>query len=282
MYIRHLSDIAGYYDGFILDLWGVVHDGEKPYPDVIATLREMKRAKRKIWLLSNAPRRAWVVADKLAQMGIDTGLYDGLLTSGEATWQALRDRYLAEYGRKFFHLGRKEADRSLYEDIDAEKVETPEEADFVLNSGVVAFADTADQYRVVLERCAARGLPMICANPDRIVHVGAQLVVCAGTLAEMYEEMEGKVTWFGKPYRAVYSHCLMAMGSQRVAAVGDSMITDIAGATGAGLDSILVTSGIHREDLGGAAVADVDENRLQEFFKKYPYRPNYVTPRLFW
>ncbi len=282
MYIRHLSDIAGRYDGFILDLWGVVHDGERPYPDVIATLREMKRAKRRIWLLSNAPRRAWVVADKLAQMGIDAGLYDGLLTSGEATWQALRDRYLEEYGRKFFHLGRKEADRSLYEEIDAEKVATPEEADFVLNSGVVEFTDTANQYRAVLEKCAALGLPMICANPDRIVHVGAQLVVCAGTLAEMYEGMEGKVAWFGKPYRAVYSHCLMAMGSQRVAAVGDSMITDIAGATGAGLDSILVTSGIHREELGEGEESATNENRLQDFFKKYPYRPNYVTSRLFW
>jgi HAD superfamily hydrolase (TIGR01459 family) len=120
-----------------------------------------------------------------------------------------------------------------------------------------------------------RGLPMICANPDRIVHVEEQLVVCAGALADNYEQMGGSVVYFGKPHRTVYGLCLEAMGVQKVMAVGDGMQTDIAGATGFGLDSVLVTSGIHRHDVA-------DETRLREMLWKFPYRPSYLMYGFCW
>ncbi|MDP2206153.1 MAG: TIGR01459 family HAD-type hydrolase [Alphaproteobacteria bacterium] len=279
-FIDGLGEIAGFYEGYILDLWGVVHDGEKVFPDTVATLREMKRAKRCIWLLSNAPRRAHTVVQKLADMGVTEDLYDGIMTSGEATWQALQDRYLQKWGRRCFHIGGVR-DHSLFEEMDITLTDTPEEADFVLCSGIEDFSHTADLYRDRLAACAARRLPMICANPDRIVHVGDHLVICAGTLADIYIEMEGEVTWFGKPYRQVYSHCLAAMPGMRVLAVGDAMPTDIAGATGAGIDSILVTGGIHRENFTPSAQGDA-ENQLEAFFSGFPYRPTYLARKLFW
>jgi HAD superfamily hydrolase (TIGR01459 family) len=272
-----LSEIAGLYDGVILDLWGVVHNGIEPFPDTIPTLKELKRGKRRVWFLSNAPRRAHTVVARLSEMGVTPDLYDGIMTSGEATYMQLRDRYLKEWGRNCYHLG-PDRDVSLYEGLDINIVASPLEADFILNSGIDDFSDTADKYRPVLEQAASKNLPMICANPDRVVHIGDHLAICAGTLADVYEQLDGQVTWFGKPHRLVYRLCLDAMGTRRVLAVGDAMPTDIAGAAGAGIDSALVVSGIHREDVGNGR----EQNRLQEFLKPYPYRPNYIFDRLHW
>lgn len=275
--IDGLGEIAGFYEGYILDLWGVVHDGEKAFPQTIPTLREMKRARRRVWFLSNAPRRAHTVAEKLAAMGITEDLYEGIMTSGEATWQALGERYLAQWGKRCFHIGGAR-DHSLFEQLDIDLVDSPDKADFTLCSGVEDFGHSAEVYRDRLAACAERRLPMICANPDRIVHVGENMVICAGTLADIYIEMEGEVTWFGKPYRRVYSHCLSAMQGLRVLAVGDAMPTDIAGATGAGIDSVLVTGGIHRENVG----AGTAENQAEAFFSGFTYRPTYLAAGLTW
>lgn len=270
--VSGLSEIFGLYDGFILDLWGVVHDGVRPFPNTIPALAAMKKARRKIWLLSNAPRRVSVVAERLTEMGIASALYDGLLTSGEATWQALGDELLEKWGRRCLHIG-SARDTSLYENLDVDIVSDPRKADFVLNSGVTDFSDTAAKYEPLLRSCADARLPMICANPDKVVHVESQLVICAGTLADIYAGMGGDVVYFGKPHRGVYSRCLQDMGVRRVLAVGDSMLTDIAGATGAGLDSVLVTSGIHREEFGSG---------MGDFLAAYHYRPTFTMKAFSW
>ncbi len=281
---RHLSrigDIAGFYEGYILDLWGVVHDGIAPFEDTIPTLLEMKRSKRHVWLLSNAPRRAAVVATFLEDMGITADMYDGIMTSGEATFQALQDRYLEKWGRKCLHIGKAE-DVVLCDGLDIEFVETPEAADFLLCTGVAHFDDTADMYHGVLRDAATRRLPFLCANPDRIVHVGDKLVLCPGTLADIYIEMGGQVTWFGKPYRHVYGHCLAAMPDMKILAIGDAMPTDIEGATGAGIDSALVIGGIHRDHLASGDEAAVRQNQFYEFFSGFPYQPTYTLEKLIW
>jgi len=271
-----LSEIAGLYDGFILDLWGVVHDGVKPFPATIPALKELKMAKRKVWMLSNAPRRSYIVAQWLEEMGIDGSLYDGVMTSGEATHTALKDKYLSKWGRKCLHIGDMSRNGSLFENLDIAFVKKPEDADFVLNSGLEDFSDTAEKYAKVLQACSEKNLPMLCANPDKVAHMGDRLITCAGTLAEMYEGMDGQVVYCGKPYRAVYSACLEGMKAARVLAVGDGMQTDIAGASGMGIDSALVVTGIHRNELGGDEAAD------ETFFARYPYRPTYLMEGLVW
>lgn len=280
--LKGLEEIAPYYDGFILDLWGVVHDGIRPFPDTIRTLEAMKEARRIVWLLSNAPRRAHIVRAQLAEMGVHEGLYDGLLTSGEATHNALRDTYLEKFGRRCFHLG-PARDVSLFEGLDIETVKDVTQADFILNSGIFDMNnDTPDHYRPLLEQAAGAGVPMICANPDKVVYVGDQLVLCPGTLADIYERMDQKVVYFGKPHRGVYRQCLESMGVRKVLGVGDAMATDIAGAVGAGIDGALVMSGIHRNDLFEAANLPASENRLQGFLKPYPFRPHYLLDHFGW
>lgn len=269
--LQGLAEVAGMYDGFILDLWGVVHDGVKPFPRTVETLTKLKQANRIIWMLSNAPRRAHFVVSRLTAMGIGPHLYDGIMTSGEATWLALQSRYLEQWGRKCYHLGPKAKDDSLYEGLDIALVDDPAQADFLLASGVYDFDDPAEKYLPVLEACIKARLPMLCANPDRIVHVEDKLVVCAGTFADMYIALGGEVVYLGKPHSTVYRLCLEGMGVKRVLAVGDGMQTDIEGASGAGLDSVLITSGIHRD-----AVKDTS------FLQSYPARPTYLMSALLW
>ena len=280
--LKGLEEVAPYYDGFILDLWGVVHDGIAPLSYTLDTLQALRAAKRIVWLLSNAPRRVHVVQQQLDAMGITQDLYDGVLTSGEAARMALRDQYLQKWGRRCFHLG-PERDQSIFDDLDIDVVQAPDAADFIINSGVYDMHnDTPDRYTPVLTACADKKLPMLCANPDKVVYVGDRLVLCPGTLAEMYEKMDGPVTYVGKPHRAVYRHVLENMGLQKVLAVGDSMTTDIAGAAGAGLDSALVLTGIHRKALFGEDGAWLGENHLQNLMKPYPYRPQYVIDHFRW
>src|ERR1035437_3380369 len=122
-HINGLSEIFGLYDGFILDLWGVVHNGVTPFPDTLTTLAALRKTKKKVWLLSNAPRRAYVVAAKLNEMGISPDMYSGLLTSGEACWQALREGLIEQWGRRCLHIGSRTRDCSIYEGLDLEIVD---------------------------------------------------------------------------------------------------------------------------------------------------------------
>lgn len=250
------APLAERYDGFILDLWGVVHDGVKPYPGAVDCLARMKAMGRRSVLLSNAPRRAGAAQAAMRAMGIADDLYDGILTSGEAVHLALRDRddpWFAALGKKLFHLG-PERDRNVFDTLPLEVVDAPEKADFVLNTGPddhQAGQSVAD-FEPVLRACRAAGLKMICANPDLEVIRGGVRVICAGALAQRYAEMGGEVRSLGKPDPAIYPRVFAMLGLDRprILAVGDALRTDIAGARGAGIASAWVLGGIHAEELG--------------------------------
>lgn len=245
-HLTGLDTVIDRYDGVILDLWGVVHDGIAPFPWTIGTLRALKDAGRKIWLLSNAPRRLSVVTAHLSAMGVTQDLYDGLLTSGEAAHDALQSRLLTEWGRRCYPSGAGD-EKNLLAGSGVDFVDDPAKADFVMAGGGFASRVDFDRLLPKLAACAGAGLPMLCANPDRIVHVGDRLIICPGAQAAAYEDMGQRVEWYGKPYPSVYDRILRDMGTRNVLAVGDGLETDVAGARGAGLDVALVTAGIHRD-----------------------------------
>lgn len=282
-----LSEVIDAYDGVILDLWGVVHNGVAPFSQTLATLRSLKAAGKTIWLLSNAPRRMSVVAAQLADMGIDAGLYDGLLTSGEASHAALKNTLLATWGPRCFLVGQAYGE-CLLGGLECQAVDGLGDADFILATGVPGGTLAANID--MLTDARARNLPMLCANPDRVVHIGDALYLCPGTLAEHYETLGGTVMWFGKPYASVYEHVLAQMPSRRVLAVGDGMATDVKGAIAAGIDVALVTAGIHRESLfdGGVGAgeiamgAPVTENRLMALITREGAKPSFIINRLSW
>lgn len=242
--------LAGDYDGFIVDLWGVVHDGVTLYPGALDCLFRLRAAGKKVVFLSNAPRRPAGIAAALAGMGVTKAFYAGIMSSGEAVHLGLRDRTeeFAGLGRKLYHLG-PPRDRDVFETLDYEEVFDPAGADFILNTGPDDILGPQDPelYRPVLEAGLRAKLPMVCANPDYEVIRDGRRIICAGYLAELYKADGGVVIQRGKPDAAIYGPVLALLGTAkgRTLAVGDSLRTDIAGAQNAGIDSCWVLSGIH-------------------------------------
>ena len=256
--MQHLTGfapLAERYDGFVLDLWGVIHDGIKAFPHAVDSLRRLRDAGKRTLLLSNVPRPNDAVRTMMRGMGIEDALYTDILTSGEAVRRALiapPDLWWAELGQKVFHLG-PARDLPVLEGLPLQRVASPAEGNFVLNTGPDDHRNPSDlgEFEDVLADCARHGLPMICANPDLEVIRGGVRVLCAGALAVRYRELGGDVRSLGKPDAAIYQPVLQVIGlpPERVLAVGDALRTDVAGAAGVDLDACWVLDGIHGASL---------------------------------
>lgn len=285
LFLPSLRTVAPRYRGIILDLWGVVHDGVAAFPEAIVAIRELRASGLRIALVSNAPRRARAVADRLAEMGIPAADYDHLLTSGEETLNALADPaedWLAALGGAYHHLGPPMLE-SLLDGTRFRRVDDLDQAGFVLCTGSDGSSPIAS-YEDILAAARARALPMLCANPDLTVHIGEQLVLCAGSIAQRYEAMGGHVRYIGKPYPDIYRRVLdkLSLAPSAVLAIGDSLRTDIAGANAADIDAALVVSGVHRDELGADQDGRPGPNRLSEIVRDHGGAPRYVIPRFRW
>lgn len=257
--IDGLGALADRFDGFILDQWGVLHNGSEPYPDVVECLDHLTGRGKRVVVLSNSAKRAAANAKRLAAMGIVPPLYTAIVTSGETTRRMLRERrdaFIAGLGRRC-HFVSSDGDCTLLDGLDLALAGTLAEADFVLLAGVDWEKNPpVEIYDELLRAAFARSLPMLCANPDRVGVSIRGLTLAPGAVAERYAGLGGTVRYVGKPYPEVYRDCLAALGGlrpERILAVGDSMQHDIAGAAGAGLASVLITGGIHADALAPSA-----------------------------
>jgi HAD superfamily hydrolase (TIGR01459 family) len=284
VHIRGLSEIAQRYDAFILDLWGCLHDGVVVYPAALEALRRLKAAGKRAIILSNAPRRAHEVAARIAEMGITPDLYDYLHTSGEETWQELSQNEIAALqgrGRKL-HPIMAARDRAMLDGIEVELVDEPAQADFMLVTGTETGKEELASFDPLLAPAAARGVPLICANPDLVVHRGGVEEICAGSIAQRYEALGGPVVWFGKPYPAVYrrilSECQLKPG--QLLCVGDALRTDVAGGKGIGAAALFTVGGIHHQEL----LVDnrLDMARLEALCRRLGQTPDFAIAHLGW
>ncbi len=282
-----IGEIAAAYDGIILDLWGVVHDGSRPYPGVLDALERLKAQGARIVLLSNAPRRAAPIGERLGEIGIPAQFYDAIHSSGEEVWQHLKrrdDPFYAALGPRCFLIG-PERDEGMLDGVDLERVRDVAAAAFILNTGPWGWDETTEGYEAVLREARQRDLPMVCANADLVVIHRGRRVICAGALAERYAALGGRVRWHGKPFPSVYTTCLALLGiadRRRVLAVGDSLRTDIAGARGAALDCVWVVGGIHGEEMGLAPGAAPDRARIEAALKASGEAPLAAIAGLRW
>ena len=282
-----LAALADRYDAFIVDLWGVLHDGVRPYPGAIEALRELKRHDKRVAILSNAPRRAADVARRTAEIGVTPDLYDHLLSSGEETWRSLKERAdprTAALGRAVFPLMARR-DRFMLDGLDLAVATRIAEAGFILATGVEGPGDRVADFEATLAAGVARGLPMVCANPDLEVVRDGVREICAGALAARYEALGGEVRYHGKPHPSIYRACFAALGvadRRRIVAVGDSLRTDIAGAERAGIDSVLVTGGLHAEELGVAAGGAPGPRALAAACARAGHLPTAAVPAFAW
>ncbi len=284
--ISGLREVQNDFDAFILDLWGLVHDGEKPYPPSADTLRALKESGKKTLLLSNAPRRAHALIEAMTKMGIGRDLYGEVLSSGEATRAALiakDDPFFAGLGQTVYHLG-PERDRSVFEDTGLTVVPALADAAFILNTGPSNLDDTVEDYLPVLEESATRALPMVCANPDFVVIRGGRAIVCAGAIAARYKSLGGQVALRGKPDPKIYRLAIERLGvdPRRVAVIGDALETDVKGARASGLASIWCTGGIHAEALGVVYGRAADPAQAEALAAKEGQMPTYMIPGFYW
>jgi HAD superfamily hydrolase (TIGR01459 family) len=288
--MEHLSGfapLAARYNGFVLDLWGVIHDGVNAFPHAVDCLKQLRAAGKRTLLLSNVPRPNGAVQSMMQRMGIEDSLYTGILTSGEAVRQALRsppDLWWAELGTRVFHLG-PERDRPVFDGLPLQIADSPEDADFVLNTGPDDHRNPSDmaEFEPILEECVRYRLKMICANPDLIVIRGGVRVLCAGALAVRYRELGGDVRSLGKPDPAIYQPVLEQLGlpPQEVLAVGDSLRTDVAGAVGVDLAACWVLSGIHGAELSDG-LGGFDTIKVESAARAAGVDPVAAVPHFAW
>jgi len=282
-----IAALADDYDGFVLDTAGVLHDGLAPYPGPLDALRHLKSQGKKVCLLTNQARRSSSVVRLLEEIGIGPDLYDHLLTSGELTHQWLRHRpedWLQELGTACLHFG-PIRDAELIHGLDMEAVDQPYLAHFVLCTGFNEVEDVLTDYEEVFRICIAKDLPLLCADPERWRLTGGERRHAAGTMARRYAELGGDVAYCGLPFCDLYTRCFELLGiadHSRILAIGDNLATDLAGASAAEIDSVLITGGLHREDLQTTWGEAPKPNRLEAFLTAAPTRPRTVLPTFIW
>ena len=241
-----IRDLAERFDVFILDQFGVLHDGAAPYPGAVETLVRLKQAGKRTLLLSNSGKRSAPNEARLVKLGFVPGSWDHFLSSGEVAWQSLRRQLADGTGLRYLLIAR-DGDRSAVDGLPLTLVETGEEADIVLLSASEGDRFDLDHYRRLLEPAAARGIRCLCTNPDKIMLTSVGPRFGAGRIAELYAELGGEVTWIGKPFPEIYAAALDMLGNPdpaRVVCVGDSIEHDISGGHGAGLRTALVMTGV--------------------------------------
>ncbi len=283
--IDGLRAIADRFDHVLLDQYGVLHDGRRPFPGVVTCLERLRAAGKRILVLSNSGKRAAENAARLAALGFAPGLYDGIVTSGEATWRGLRERMLPPFdglGRRCFAITRG-GDRSILDGLDLDLVSGADEAEFLLLAGLDdAEADPA-LWRRRLAGAAARSVPLVCANPDLAMFGRAGLLPGPGAVAAAYAALGGPVHRVGKPDGLVYAVCLAALGRPdpgRVLAIGDSIDHDVLGGNRAGMLTALVAGGVHAGPLDRAPLALADA--VRRLADDDEHCPHWVIPAFTW
>jgi HAD superfamily hydrolase (TIGR01459 family) len=267
--IKGLSQIQGKYDVFFIDLWGVIHNGIELNTGAISVLENLNKLNKRFVLMSNAPRPSKNIENFLLKLKMDKVFFKNIFTSGEAALKSLRKN---TYGKNFYHLGPKK-DSSLFEGFEKNK-KSIENADFILCTGFLDnYEESLDYYKNFLKNYTS--LQMICTNPDLIVHVGKKQEYCAGTLAEIFKELGGKVNYFGKPYPEIYNFCTKP--NEKVLVIGDNIRTDIKGANNMNFDSLFITSGVHKDEFLSSQYKNYDK-----ILNKYGTKTNYYQEKLFW
>ncbi|NNM72483.1 TIGR01459 family HAD-type hydrolase [Enterovirga aerilata] len=283
-FVTRFEALAPRYDLLLCDVWGVLHDGLRAFPDAGSALQRYREGGGRVILVSNAPRPGSSVAAQLDGLGVPRAAYDAIVTSGDLTRAAV----IRRGDDPLHHIG-PERDLPLFDGLPV-RFASLEEADYVVCTGL--FDDeheTVADYAPTLRRMRERGLWMVCANPDIVVERGHQLVLCAGALAAAYEALGGETYTGGKPHRPIYEEAA-ALGAKligrdpsasRILAIGDAIRTDVAGGRSFGVDVLLVARGIHAADIGYRP-GKVDESQALAWLAAQDFQPTALAPELVW
>jgi HAD superfamily hydrolase (TIGR01459 family) len=278
-----LADLAPTYDAVLSDVWGVLHNGVAAFPEAIDALQRFRGGGGRVVLITNAPRASSAIVTLLDDLRVPRDAYDAIVSSGDVT-----RGIIAPYrGKVIHHVGPPQIDDSLYEGLGV--IRGPAEAAAaVVVTDLDTDDDTPDMYEDRIKVWLKRRLPLICANPDRVVEHGGRIIYCGGALADLYEAHGGSIKMSGKPYRPIYDEALRlaeqaagrSLDRGRILAIGDSVRTDAIGAANAGLDLLFVTGSIHAQELD--AFGDPDPDAIRALVAPSGARLVGFMPRLAW
>mgnify|MGYP005992554889 FL=1 len=263
-----LSSIIDNYQLFYVDLWGVVHNGVFLHQEAIKVLNEISKKKKDFILLTNAPRPNDAVKSFLEKLGMEKQIRDHVFTSGEAALNYIKKNLSKKI---FFHIG-PPRDFDLFKDFKKKKIESIENCDYILCTGLFDGQDEdLKYYKNLLEKNIKK--KMICTNPDLIVDRGSVRELCAGSVAMVFEKMGGEVIYFGKPYPEVYNQSIDNK-NKKILSIGDNLNTDIKGANLLNFDSLIISNGIHKNE--------IKEKGIEKTSKSYEAICNYIQSELRW
>lgn len=289
--ISGISKIVDYYDAFVLDVWGVVHDGTKPYPGAVDCINHLLSLDKKILFLSNLPRPGSILMTKLIEFGIKA-TPEIILTSGDMVKYQLAhfdDSVFKKLGKRFYHLGA-ERNQDIVSDLQVSVVNDLFQANFILLTAYLDQDEDLNKHDEILKKAIDLKLPLICANPDKEIVNGDKIRHCAGVLAARYEALGGIVYYYGKPYPAVYEMACKKFkeyginNKKRILMVGDTLDTDIKGAKNAEIDSALVLCGnmgilLAEKNLENQSSPHLSQTILS-VLKDQNIAPNWILPSL--
>lgn len=280
--INSFSEISDKYDVFILDQWGVMHDGYHGYDHAIDAVKHLIYKNKQLIIISNSSKRRISSINRLKDLGFDKNNFIEVMTSGEMIWQELKDfSYKYDFKTKnCFHIfdSSKEDGKDFRIGLEKFKfIDNIKDADFIL--ACTPFQNTKPiDYIPILKEALEMNLIMFCANPDFVTveENNDKNIYCMGTIADLYDHMGGKVVILGKPSKEIYlKSCkqLDQINKSKTIAVGDSLDHDILGASNFGVDSVLITSGIHKDLFKYSTekgIKNIENDR------KWNFKPTYV------
>lgn len=287
--ISGLSQIAGNYDALVSDVWGVIHNGVAAFPGAAEALSGFRKSRGPVVLLTNAPRPWPVVAKQLQHFGVSPDAYDAIVTSGDLTRAEIAARADAHGGPlPSLYIG-PDRDLGIFDHDTVVRADMDKATAIICTGPYKDDVETPEEYRGLLTQAAARKLPFICANPDLIVQRGDRIIYCAGSLAQLYEQLGGEVWYAGKPHLPVYGQVDRAVAQaagkpvsrSRMLMAGDGLKTDVLGANRAGIPVLLITGGIHAPEFGDSADTPESE-RIRETLGKAKLSAAAASARLVW
>jgi HAD superfamily hydrolase (TIGR01459 family) len=250
--IKSVKVIAQEFDCFLIDQFGVLHDGKAPFPGSTELLRWLRSQKKLVVLLTNSAKSAAANTARLAELGVSLDVFDGMLTSGDlARRTILAGRLPTPFrsGARVLVIGKRDDDYEL-DAAGLQAVQPGEACEFVLFAGSSVPEISIETYREQLAPPAKGGIPGLCCNPDFTMLTPSGPQPGCGALANLYRELGGTILWIGKPEVSFFEEAGMLfepMLPRRTLVIGDSLDHDILGAKRAGLRSVLVRTGVHQQ-----------------------------------
>ena len=280
--IVNISRIIDNYDTIVLGMSGVISEGAGILSDAKDALLKLKKAGKKIVLLTNSAMRVEDIVKMLQENNLPLNTFANIVSAGEIMHYMfkLRKGNFATIGNTYFNLGNNN-DNVIFAGLEYDAVDKLGQADFLFMGSPAHPQDTIDKYLQIMEFAASMNVPLVCVGNDTSGFINGEICIASGAVAEQYATLGGQIITLGKPENRIFEYALEGIGEkEKTLLIGDNITTDIRGANLYGIDSVLISKGVHINYLGEGYIPDVAKTR--ELANNFDAYPDYVISNLRW